>query len=153
MALLSGRRFRRRKKECIFADGYYIDHANDVIPATDRTDETFHIYGNDSPETDVQTNYGTLTLGVLDKYTNNSLQDLLHGLDPDSNAVKQYRVQDLTSVDIWANVKNSDNSSYIKSWLLSGWTPAEPLALPRLPSDTTASDSVVSSTPRRNAMR
>lgn len=127
MALLGGRRFRRRKKEVIFVEGYQIDHANDAVPGLDRADETFHIFGVDSPETDVQHNYGSLQLSVLDKETNNAILDLLCEYDPSDTAPRQYKVEDLTSIDVWANVKNSDNTRYIKSWMITGWTPGMPL--------------------------
>ena len=127
MALLSGRRFRRRKKEVLFVEGYQIDHANDIVPGLDRQDEQFHIFGNDSPETDVQSNYGTLQIGILDKETNNALLDLVTGQNPEAVAHRQYRVQDLTSVDVWMNVKNSTNTAYVKSMLFTGWTPGMPL--------------------------
>lgn len=124
---LSGKRFRRRKAEQIFADGYFLDHANDAVPGLDRADETFHLFGFDSPETDVQHNYGNLTLSLLDKYTNNALLDLVTGQDPSSTAVKQYRVADLSGVSIWANVKNAAGTSYVKSWIISSWVPGMPM--------------------------
>lgn len=127
MALLSGRRFRRRKKEVLFVEGYYIDHANDIVPGLDRQDEQFHVFGNDSPETDVQHNYGTLQIGILDKETSNALLDLVTNQNPESTAHRQYRVQDLTSVDVWMNVKDSGNTKYIKALLFTGWTPGMPL--------------------------
>lgn len=124
---LSGRRFRRRKKEDIFVDGYFIDHANDVVPGLDRADETFHLFGKDSPETDVQSNYGTLQLAVLDKYTNNALLDLVTSHDPTSTAAREYNVNDLTGVTVFANVKNTDNSAYVKSWMIAQWVPGMPM--------------------------
>jgi hypothetical protein len=124
---LKGRRFRRRKKEVIFVDGYYIDHANDAVPGVDAADETFHIYGVDSPETDRQHNFGTLTIGLLDKYTNNALLDVITGQDPDATTPKQYKVSDLTTVHVWANVKDERNTKYVKAWFLGSWNASLPL--------------------------
>lgn len=121
-----GRRFRRRKKEQIFVDGYYIDHANDVMPGVDRNDEVFHLFGKDTVETDVQHNNGTLTIGVLDKYENNIILDLITGQDPTLTTPRQYRIQDLTSVHVWANVKDAKDTRYVKSWLCPGWSPGMP---------------------------
>jgi len=122
-----GTRFRRRKKEVLFVDGYYVDHAVDLAPGFDRADETFHIYGKDSPETDQQHNYGTLSVTVLDKYTNNVILDVLTGNNPDSTSPKQYQVSDLTSAHIWANVKDQKNTQYVKSWIMESWVPGMPV--------------------------
>jgi len=124
---LEGRRFRRRKKEDVFVEGYFIDHANISTPDINKTDETFHLYGKDSPETDVQHNFGTLTLGVLDKYTNNAILDLITGQDPADTAPHRYQVDDLTSVHVWANVKDTKNTKYVKSWFMGGWSPGLPM--------------------------
>jgi hypothetical protein len=127
MALLGGRRFRRRKKEVLFVEGVYIDHADVLTPGVDRNDETFHIFGIDSPETDVQHNYGTLTIGVLDKYTSNAILDLVTQQDPADTAPRQYRVPDLQTVDVWANVKDEGNTKYVKSYYFKGWAPGMPV--------------------------
>jgi len=124
---LEGRRFRRRKKEDVFVEGYFIDHANISTPDINKTDETFHLYGKDSPETDVQHNFGTLTLGVLDKYTNNAILDLITAQDPADTAPHRYQVDDLTSVHVWANVKDTKNTKYVKSWFMGGWSPGLPM--------------------------
>lgn len=123
---LEGRRFRRRKKEDLFVEGYFIDHANVLTPGVNQTDETFHLYGKDSPETDVQVNYGTLVIGVLDKYTNNQILDLITWQDP-TVSPHQYRVDDLQSVHVWMNVKNQKSTSYVKSIFYPGWSPGMPL--------------------------
>jgi hypothetical protein len=122
-----GRRFRRRKKEDLFAAGYNLDTAIDASPNVDRQDETFHVFGKDSPELDVQHNFGSLSIAILDKYTNNALLDLASGLDPDSAAIKQYKVDLLTSINMFANVKDQLNSRYVKSWFMQGWTPGLPV--------------------------
>lgn len=124
---LAGRRFRRRKKEDIFVEGYFIDHMNVASPDINQQDEIFHLFGKDSPETDRLQNYGTLSVTVLDKYTNNAILDLITGNDPGSAAIRQYNTNDLTVVNIWANVKNAQNTSYIKSWILESWTPGMPM--------------------------
>jgi hypothetical protein len=126
---LSGRRYRRRKKEVIHMDGYYLDNVNALVPAMDRTDETFHVFGSDSPDTDVQNNYGTLQLDALDKESNNVILDLLTNQNPDLpiTVPRQYRVPDLGSVDVWMNIKDSGNTKYLKSYLYANWTPGMPL--------------------------
>jgi hypothetical protein len=126
---LSGRRYRRRKKEVIHMDGYYLDNVNALVPAMDRTDETFHVFGQDSPDTDVQNNYGTLQLDALDKETNNVILDLLTGQNPDLpiTVPRQYRVPDLSSVDVWMNIKDSGNTKYRAAYLYANWTPGMPL--------------------------
>lgn len=124
---LEGRRFRRRKKEDIFVEGYFIDHANVATPGINSQDETFHLYGKDSPETDRLQNYGTLTIGVLDKYTNNAILDLITGNNPSDPNIRQYKVDDLTSVHVWANVKDAKNTEYVKAWIIEGWSPGLPV--------------------------
>ncbi len=124
---LEGRRFRRRKKEVIFVEGVFIDHAQDVTPGIDRNDETYHLFGLESPETDVQHNYGTLTIGVLDKFTNNALLDLLTSQDPAATAPRQYKIEDLTSVQVWANIKDTKNTRYVKAWYMGGWAAGMPM--------------------------
>lgn len=124
---LAGRRFRRRKKEDIFCEGYFINHANVATPDVNQQDEIFHLFGKDSPETDRLQNYGTLTLTVLDLYTNNAILDLITGNDPGVSTVRQYKTDDLTSVHIWANVKNALNTQYVKSWILESWNPGMPM--------------------------
>lgn len=124
---LAGRRFRRRKKEDIFVEGYFIDHMNVASPDINQQDEIFHLFGKDSPETDRLQNYGTLTVTVLDKYTNNAILDLITGNDPGSTAIRQYNTNDLTVVNIWANVKDAKNTQYVKSWILESWTPGMPM--------------------------
>jgi len=126
---LGGRRFRRRKKEDIFVEGYFIDHMNVASPDINQQDEIFHLFGKDSPETDRLQNYGTLTVTVLDKYTNNAILDLITGNDPGAGTTspRQYNTNDLTVVNIWANVKNAQNTQYVKSWILESWTPGMPM--------------------------
>jgi hypothetical protein len=124
---VEGRRFRRRKREQVFAEGSFIDHATDVNPTLDRQDETFHLYGKDSPELDVQHNFGTLAISVMDKFTNNDLLDLMTGQNPAGANPKQYKVDDLTSLHVWANIKNAKNTAYSKSWFMGGWSPGLPM--------------------------
>ena len=124
---LAGRRFRRRKKEDIFVEGYFIDHMNVATPDINQQDEIFHLFGKDSPETDRLQNYGTLTVTVLDKYTNNAILDLITGNDPGSTAARQYNTNDLTVVNVWANVKDAKNTRYVKSWIITSWTPGMPM--------------------------
>lgn len=124
---LEGRRFRRRKKEDVFVEGYFIDHATDVMPTADRSDEVHQIYGKDSPELDVQHNQGALTITVLDKFTSNDLLDLITGQNPAAALPRQYNADALTSVHAWGNVKSARNAQYIRSWFLGGWSPGVPV--------------------------
>lgn len=122
-----GRRFRRRKKEDVFVEGYFIDTAIDASPNIDRQDETFHLFGKDSPDLDVQHNFGTLSLAILDKYTNNALLDIATGHNPDDGLPHQYKVDGMTSVTVFANVKDERNTKYVKSWFMQGWSPGLPV--------------------------
>jgi len=124
---LEGRRYRRRRKEDVFVEGYFIDNANVATPDVNKTDETFNVFGKDSPETDVLHNYGTLTLGLLDKYTSNALLDLMTGQDPGDVAPHRYQVEDLTAVHVWGNIKNAKNTQYTKAWFIGGWAPGLPM--------------------------
>ena len=125
----SGRRFRRRKVEDVFCEGYFIDHAFDVMPSFEETDETFHIYGQNSPDTDKQINVGRLQISVYDKFTNNAILDLATGNDPGVGitVVRQYRVPDLAAISVWGNVKNQAQSAYVKSYFVPNWTPGLPM--------------------------
>jgi hypothetical protein len=111
----------------VFVEGYFIDTAIDVSPSVDRQDETFHIFGKDSPDLDVQHNFGTLSLAILDKFTNNAILDLVNGLNPASVAARQYKVDLLTSVHVFANVKDEKNTRYVKSWFVPGWSAGLPV--------------------------
>jgi hypothetical protein len=123
---LEGRRFRRRRKEQVFVEGYFLDHATDVLPGIDRTEETHNLFGSDIPETDVQQNVGSLSLNVLDKFANNAILDLITQQDPGGALPRQYRAEDITAVHVWANVKNAKNTAFIRSWIVEGWTPGMP---------------------------
>lgn len=127
MAAVEGRKWRRRKKEDVQIEGYAIDSVTDLGPSIDRADETFHEYGKDSPSTDVQHNFSSLTMTVLDKFDSNDILSLITGQDPAAAGAKQYRVQDLTSVHVWANVKDQKNTKYIRSWFIAGWSPGMPM--------------------------
>lgn len=120
-----GRRYRRRKKEEVFIEGYFVDGAIDLAPGLDRQDETFHRYGNDQPELDVQHNFGTLSMTVMDQFTNNEVLAVITGQAPATTA--QYRVEDLVTAHAWANVKDQKNTKYIKSTFYPGWAAGLPL--------------------------
>lgn len=121
------RRFRRRKREHFICEGIYVDAATTLVPDTNKSDETHHLFGNDDPEMDVQHNNGVLAVTVLDKYVNNELLDLITGQDPEAALPHKYDVDMLTSVHVWANVKNKAGTAYAKSWFLGGWSPGLPL--------------------------
>jgi hypothetical protein len=125
--MIEGNKFRRRKKEDIFAEGYFIDQATAFLPGTDKTDETFHIFGFDDPVVDVAYNYGTCQITVLDKFTTNTLLDLCTANDPASSAVRQYNANDMIAVTVWANVKDLKNTRYVKSIFVDNWAPGFPL--------------------------
>ena len=40
---------QRRKKECVFVEGYEIDCATEVTGTTDATQDVLHVYGDDDP--------------------------------------------------------------------------------------------------------
>lgn len=124
---ISGSKFRRRKKEDIFCEGYFIDHATVFLPGVDKTDETSHIFGFDDPVVDVTYNQGTCQITVLDKFTTNTILDLCTGNDPGVTAVRQYNSNDMISVTVWANVKDLKNTQYVKSIYVDGWAPGLPL--------------------------
>ena len=124
---IQGSKFRRRKKEDIFCEGYFIDHATVFLPGVDKTDETSHIFGFDDPVVDVMYNQGTCQITVLDKFTTNAILDLCTGNDPGISAVRQYNANDMISVTVWANVKDLKNTTYVKSIFVDGWAPGFPL--------------------------
>jgi len=117
----------RKQRITRFIDGYFVDNANVATPDVNKTDETFHVFGKDSPESDVLNNYGTLTLGLLDKYTSNAILDLITGQDPGDTAPHRYQADDLGTVHVWANIKDAKNTQYLKSWFLGGWAPGLPM--------------------------
>lgn len=125
-----GRRFRRRKKEDVFVCGYFLDHATDVTPGVGNQDEQHFLYGKDNPEVDSQPTVGSLSVTILEKFSNNDILAILTGQNPDAANPKQFRAEDMGSVHIWGNVKDAKNSKYIKSWILTGWTPALPVPGP-----------------------
>jgi hypothetical protein len=124
---IQGSKFRRRKKEDIFAEGYFVDHATVFLPGVDKTDETSHIFGFDDPVVDVAYNQGTCQITVLDKFTTNTILDLCTGNDPSSTAVREYNSTDMIGVTVWANVKDLKNTRYVKSIFVDGWAPGFPL--------------------------
>lgn len=124
---LSGQRFRRRKKEDVFAEGYFIDAVTDVTPGADRTDEQFHVYGNDSPELDVVNNFGTLAMTMLDKFSNNVLLDVVNGYKPTDTVVRQYNVNTIAGGTVFSNVKDRLNTKYVKAYIIEDWIPGLPV--------------------------
>jgi hypothetical protein len=126
---LSGKRLRRRKKEDVFVFGYKIDTASELTFGHDQADETIHMFGFESPDLDKQVNFGTLSMTCYDKFVNNAILDLATRNDPGSlpGVVKQYLVSDLEGVDVWCNVKNADNTAYVKSIYAQDWTPGMPV--------------------------
>lgn len=124
---LSGQRFRRRKKEDVFVDGYFIDAVTDVTPGADRTDEQFHVYGNDSPELDVVNNFGTMAMTMLDKYTSNALLDVVNGYNPEATIKRQYNVNTIVGATVFANVKDKLNTKYVKAYIIEDWIPGLPV--------------------------
>lgn len=124
---LSGQRFRRRKKEDVFVEGYFIDAVTDVTPGADRTDEQFHVYGNDSPELDIVNNFGTMAMTMLDKFTNNVLLDIVNGYNPDAVGTRQYNVNTIVGGTVFANVKDRLNTKYVKAYIIEDWIPGLPV--------------------------
>jgi hypothetical protein len=122
-----GRRFRRRKKEDVWVFGYWVDNANDLMPAFDKQDESFQMFGKDSPDTDILHRQGTLSMGLLAKYENNVVLDLITGQDPsDSSAAREYFADQLTPVTVHANIKDRLNTKYVGCWIIDNWAPAIP---------------------------
>lgn len=111
----------------MFAFGYKLTTVTGLDPGFDTNDETFFVFGQESPDLDKQTNFGTLQMTLYDLYVNNAILDLACRQDPGAVGVRQYLVDDLEGVDVWANVKAADNSSYVKSMYFPDWTPTMPV--------------------------
>ena len=113
----------KRKKEIVFAEGYWIDCANELTGAIDATSDVIHIYGQDAPILDVSVNNATLTLAVYDKATNNAILDVLQQDDPSDTGDKQYNWNNVTQATVWANRLNSANTQYTRSVIFKNWIP------------------------------
>jgi len=113
----------KRKKEIVFAEGYFIDCATELTGAIDATQDVIHIYGDDDPILDTNVNNSTLTLTVYDKKENNDLLDALQRADPDDSTAKQYNWNNIYEVTVWANRKNTAGTQYTRSVFFKNWLP------------------------------
>ena len=67
----------KRKKEDIYAEGYSINVATEVLGAASATETVTHLFGQDSVLTDIVVDNGTLSLTVFDKKDDNKILDIL----------------------------------------------------------------------------
>lgn len=117
-----GRRFRRRKKEQVFAEGYLLDHADVVTPQFNRQDETYFLFGREDPAVDVRYDVGTMAVTLKDKYTASVLEKLITDHDPDdTTSVMEFNITQTRPVSIFANVQNETNTAYTKCYYIPGW--------------------------------
>jgi hypothetical protein len=96
------------------------------MPAFDKTDESFQMFGKDSPDTDILHRQGTLAMGLLAKYENNVVLDMITGQDPADADPKEYFADQLTPVTVFANIKDRLNTKYVGAWMIDNWAPAIP---------------------------
>ena len=100
------------RKYQVFVNGYEIDVAKDVTPGLATRELNEPVYGTDNPITMQAVDNGTLSLEVLEKRKNNVLLDNLCNVTPDSTN-KAYNFSSFSSVAVWTNRKDYDNSKYI----------------------------------------
>lgn len=120
--MFDGRRFRRRKAEQIFVEGYYIDHADVFTPGLNAQDETMFLFGRDDPATDKRYDVGTLQITLKDLYSSNVLEKVLTDHDPDATGVLEMNVKQMRPVSVFANVKNALGTAWTKSIYIPGWS-------------------------------
>lgn len=115
----------KRKKEQVFAEGYFINCASDATGAVAATEDVIHIYGQDDPLLDMRVDNGTLSLTVYDKADNNNLLDATTQKDPDFSATenRRYKWDDVKETTVWINRKNMANDKYERSTFYKNWIP------------------------------
>ncbi len=123
MAKLRNSDLRKRKKEDLFVEGYFVPSASEVASGIDAAQNSIEIYGEDDPLTETTVNNGTLNVTLYEKTGDVTLQSLLTNQDPSQTGNRQFYYNEVTAVAAWVNVKNSDNTSYIKSMLFNNWVP------------------------------
>lgn len=124
MAKLKNDDLRKRKKEDLFVEGYYIASASDVTSSIDAAQASIEIYGEDDPLTSTTVNNGTLNVTLYDKSGDITLQSLLTNQDPGATGSnKQFYYSDVTPVGAWINIKDKDNTKYVSSMFFNNWVP------------------------------
>ncbi len=118
----TGRRFRRRKTEQIFVEGYYIDHADVFTPGLNAQDETMFLFGRNDPATDKRYDVGTLQITLKDLYPANQLEKILTDHDPDGTGVIEMTTEQMREVSLFVNVKNQLGTAWIKSMYIPNWS-------------------------------
>lgn len=113
----------RRKKEYVFAEGYFIDCANELTGGVDATQEVIHVYGQDDPILDINVDNATLSLTAYDKKDNNVLLDVLQQIDKNDTETKMYNWNNVYSTTVWANRINKDGDEYTRSIIYKNWLP------------------------------
>ncbi len=115
----------KRKKEDVYAEGYVINVATEVLGATSATETVTHLFGQDSVLTDITVDNGTLSLTVFDKKDDNKILDILNEEDPDLTDSQrvQYNWEDVIETTVWTNRKNKNNDQYMRSAFYKDWLP------------------------------
>lgn len=123
MAKLKADELRKRLKEDVFVEGYFIATASELTPGIDSTQESIDVMGQDDPVTSMTIDNGTLALTTQDKRGDYILQNLLTNQDPGATGNKKFYYNEVTPVTAWANLKNSANSAYVQSFFYNQWLP------------------------------
>ena len=123
MAKLKNDDLRKRKKEDLFVEGYYIPSASDVTSGIDAAQNSIDVYGEDDPLTETTVNNGTLNVTLYEKTGDITLQSLLTNQDPGATGNHQFYYNEVTSVGAWINVKDKDNTKYVRSMFFNNWVP------------------------------
>lgn len=114
----------KRKKEHVFVGGYEVDSAQALAGSAAATEEVFNFFGSDATLADVSVNNGRLSVTVFDKKSNNKIFDALTYHDPDNTtANKRYKWEDVKSISVWVNRKDTDNLQYNAAAIYGNWLP------------------------------
>ena len=90
MAKLKADELRKRLKEDVFIEGYFIATASELTPGIDSTQESIDVMGQDNTVTSMTIDNGTLSLTVQDKRGDYILQCLLTNQDPGATGSKKF---------------------------------------------------------------
>ena len=123
MAKLKADELRKRLKEDVFVDGYFIATASELTPGIDSTQESIDVMGQDDPVTSMTIDNGTLSMTVQDKRGDYNLQCLLTNQDPGATGSKKFYYNEVTPVTVWANLKDATNTKYVQSFFYNQWLP------------------------------
>jgi len=108
----------------VYVEGYEIQVATAMTPGITSEDSTAHVYGSDEPLTASIVTGSTLSITVLERANNNVLLEVLSGLRPEDEVLKEYKWAEFREVSVIINVKHPTEDRYCACGIFNRWRPA-----------------------------